>query len=62
MIFFKEGKNSKLNTLLNTLPFVKKYMQNNESPESVEIQGFFMELLGGFEPPTSSLPRMRSTD
>ena len=21
-----------------------------------------MELLGGFEPPTSSLPRMRSTD
>ena len=22
----------------------------------------FVELLGGFEPPTSSLPRMRSTD
>ena len=29
--------------------------------KSLDFQGFFMELLGGFEPPTSSLPRMRST-
>ena len=28
---------------------------------SYEIRSF-LELLGGFEPPTSSLPRMRSTD
>ena len=28
---------------------------------SVELGCLKMELLGGFEPPTSSLPRMRST-
>ena len=32
--------------------------------KSTENRSFrcFLELLGGFEPPTSSLPRMRSTD
>ena len=31
-----------------------------KSPKSCDF-GDFLELLGGFEPPTSSLPRMRST-
>ena len=33
-----------------------------KTPKIRRFQVFFLELLGGFEPPTSSLPRMRSTD
>ena len=34
---------------------------NKKHPKSKDFRRF-LELLGGFEPPTSSLPRMRSTD
>ena len=33
---------------------------NEKHPKSEDFR-CFLELLGGFEPPTSSLPRMRST-
>ncbi len=33
---------------------------NKKHPKSEDFR-CFVELLGGFEPPTSSLPRMRST-
>ena len=32
----------------------------SKSPETIEISGLFVELLGRFELPTSSLPRMCS--
>ena len=40
----------------------KVHKTKKKPPKSEDLSGFFLELLGGFEPPTSSLPRMRSTD
>ena len=34
-------------------------MDFGEKEKSLENQGFSLELLGGFEPPTSSLPKSR---
>ena len=39
----------------------KKVAKTKENTRNPKISGVFLELLGGFEPPTSSLPRMRST-
>ena len=36
--------------------------KKDKSPKTLCFQGFSMELMAGFEPATSSLPRMRSTD
>ena len=36
--------------------------RNNKKVLETFVSRTFLELLGGFEPPTSSLPRMRSTD
>ena len=33
-----------------------------KSTQTIKFRRKILELLGGFEPPTSSLPRMRSTD
>ena len=41
-------------------PHLKVHFYSKKSTESRSFQ-CFLELLGGFEPPTSSLPRMRST-
>jgi len=30
--------------------------QKAKNPVTIAVTGFFVELLGGFEPPTSSLP------
>ena len=39
----------------------KSCKKQKKTPETVGFSGVVLELLGGFEPPTSSLPRMRST-
>ena len=47
------------NRYFSTTQIVK--ICNKKRPKSKDFRRF-LELLGGFEPPTSSLPRMRSTD
>ena len=44
------------------LAFFGGESEKRKNPETIEISGFFMELLTRFELVTSSLPRMRSTD
>ena len=39
-----------------------KHPSKKKNPRTVVALGFRLELLGRFELPTSSLPRMRSTD
>ena len=39
----------------------QKLQKSKENTRNPKISGAVLELLGGFEPPTSSLPRMRST-
>ena len=38
------------------------YRKKKKSSKPLRFQGFFLELLGRFELPTSSLPMTRSTD
>ena len=48
--------------VVSEISFFKKTLKSKEKhPFSLE-NGCFLELLGRFELPTSSLPRMRSTD
>ena len=47
--------------LLHILPTLLSTFLQQKSTENRSFR-CFLELLGGFEPPTSSLPRMRSTD
>ena len=39
-----------------------RHLEKKKNPRTVVALGFRLELLGRFELPTSSLPRMRSTD
>ena len=40
---------------------LRSFAEKEKNLETITISRFFMELLGRFELPTSSLPRMRST-
>ena len=58
-----------IKSLKNGLPqyFAQYFLETStstkkkKSPKTLYFQGFSMELMAGFEPATSSLPRMRST-
>ena len=56
-------KNGQTMVKINTLILTIELFGSKNKGKSSEIRRFrsFLELLGGFEPPTSSLPRMRST-
>ena len=42
-------------------PVKTEVCKKTRNPATIAVTGFFVELLGRFELPTSSLPRMRST-
>ena len=56
VVFYVVNKNPQKPYSFNKLP---KSKENTRNPK---ISGVVLELLGRFELPTSSLPRMRSTD
>ena len=67
MVFHAEGRNHHL-TVMVFVSILKKRRPENQIRKQkqiprflCEIRGFCLELMTGFEPVTSSLPRMRST-